>query len=162
MMSRYKATESERQELFWAKVDKSGDCWNWLAGCNANGYGRFSIGYPKKIMAHRWSYEQHYGPIPQGMQIDHICRNIKCVNPCHLRAVTDKQNKENVGVRADSTTGVRGVTWHKHSNKWRVQVSHNKVLYFGGLYRTIAEAEAAAITLRNSLFTHNDTDRKVS
>lgn len=53
-------------------------------------YGR--LPGKKMIMAHRHAYEQVFGPIPNGLVIDHLCRNGLCVNPEHLEAVTDKVN----------------------------------------------------------------------
>lgn len=79
------------EERFWAKVDKSGECWLWTGVTNAGGYGRFTIGY-SNIMAHRWSYENAVGPIPEGLQIDHLCSVKRCVNPEHLEAVTGRVN----------------------------------------------------------------------
>lgn len=87
---------------FWSKVDLSGSvpatrpglgsCWQWTAGCTAQGYGGF---HPRKnvlILAHRYAYEHTHGPIPEGLVIDHLCRNRKCCNPSHLEAVTNEEN----------------------------------------------------------------------
>jgi len=101
----------------------------------------------------------HKGEIPEGILIDHICHNISCVNPEHLRLATNKQNMENLsGPQRNNTSGVLGVYWHS-SGMWNVQVGHNRRRYSGGLFRDIAEAEAAAIALRTKLFTHNHIDR---
>ncbi len=81
----------ELTERFWAKVDKSDDCWLWTAGKSANGYGKFKAG-PKQVSAHRYAYEQCIGPIPSGLQIDHLCRVRHCVNPVHLEPVTCREN----------------------------------------------------------------------
>ena len=81
---------------FWSFVDKSGECWVWT-GWNNGRYPGFSVGRTK-LYAHRFSYELHKGPIPEGAVIDHTCRNKMCVNPAHLEAVT---NQENV-LRGDS------------------------------------------------------------
>jgi hypothetical protein len=69
-------------------------CWEWIAGRfgGPNGrYGSFSV---KKtpVLAHRMAYELFKGPIPPGLQIDHLCRNTICVNPDHLEAVTPRVN----------------------------------------------------------------------
>lgn len=79
-------------ERFWAKVVKGDDCWEWT-GCKTNGYGRFKF-EGKMVRAHRWSYEQAKGRIPDGLQIDHLCRNTSCVNPDHLEAVTAFENTQ--------------------------------------------------------------------
>jgi len=68
-----------------------GGCWLWTACKNQKGYGRFGIGN-KTYLAHRVSYEMHVGPIPAGLQIDHLCRNRMCVNPDHLEVVTTQEN----------------------------------------------------------------------
>lgn len=80
---------------FWSKVDKSGDCWIWTSTIS-NGYGCMNIGgmRPKgaQFMAHRISYTWTVGPIPEGMLLDHLCRNTLCVNPAHLEVVTHIEN----------------------------------------------------------------------
>lgn len=85
----HRRSEAER---FWEKVDKHGPtgCWLWTAFTH-DGYGRFrwrdGMG-----RAHRWAWEQAHGPIPEGLQIDHICRVRHCVNPAHLQLVTGREN----------------------------------------------------------------------
>lgn len=149
-------------QRFWAKVEKTGACWNWTAYRDAKGYGRFSpSGSP--VYAHRLSYEMEVGAIPEGLSVDHACRNRACVNPSHLRLTTAKQNNENhSGALRNSSSGVRGVYKCKRSGKWQAIVAHNGRAYYAGKFLTIAEAEAAVIAKRNELFTHNDLDRKAA
>lgn len=80
------------QQRFWSKVelDCNDKCWNWL-GHLRNGYGRFNLNN-LLVTAHRFSYELLVGQIPEGLQLDHLCRNRKCVNPKHLEPVTLKEN----------------------------------------------------------------------
>lgn len=85
------ANESKR---FWASIiRKTGGCWEWqgpTCGTN-NNYGRFHS-HGKKIMAHRFAYMELVGDIPNGYEIDHLCRNPSCVNPNHLEVVTRREN----------------------------------------------------------------------
>lgn len=70
-------------------------CIEWQAGTNHVGYGVFhpyTTTSNRKVYAHRWSYEQRHGPIPEGMHLDHLCRNTLCVNPDHLEAVPPAVN----------------------------------------------------------------------
>jgi hypothetical protein len=150
-------------ERFWAKVDKTTDCWLWMAGGDRKGYGTFWTG-DRFQKAHRFAYEQEKGPIPDNLQLDHLVTCPKnCVNPEHLRLATNKQNEENrAGAQSNNrSSGIRGVYWNKHRNKWYVQVQHNGKRYHNGYYALgqLVEAEAAVIALRNQLFTHNDLDR---
>lgn len=84
-------------ERFWAKVEKTSSCWLWTGTKNTDGYGRAYIrqgSQPKYrgYMAHRLSFVLAGGEIPDRYVLDHICRVRNCVNPEHLRAVTNKFN----------------------------------------------------------------------
>lgn len=68
-------------------------CWEWQGSCNAKGYGWFWAD-GKNHRAHRWAYEHYVGPVPEGLQLDHLCRNTKCVRPSHLEPVTGAVNEQ--------------------------------------------------------------------
>lgn len=79
------------EDRLWSKVDASGPCWEWTASLNYGGYGQFNV--DKKMRgAHRVVWELLVGPIADGLQLDHLCRNRKCVNPDHLEPVPQRQN----------------------------------------------------------------------
>lgn len=121
-------------EDFLSRVDTSGDCWAWTGGKYATGYG--CIG--RHGYAHRVSYELHVGPIPDGMIIDHRCRNRACVNPAHLRLATVSQNNSNRPARRGR---FKGVGWHRRAGAWRAYIAANGKSLHLGLFPT---EEAAA------------------
>ena len=73
------------------KINKTKTCWIWTGENTEKGYGRIYI-KGKKLAAHRYFYEQTFGPIPKGLEIDHKCRVRNCVNPKHLEAITHREN----------------------------------------------------------------------
>lgn len=93
-------------DRFWTKVVKHPDgCWEWRGAVLPNGYGVTKhTGERRNTYVHRFSYELAFGPIPEGMEIDHLCHDPalcqrawacphrRCVNPSHLRATTHREN----------------------------------------------------------------------
>lgn len=84
-------------EHFLSQIKLVSDCWWWTGAYTPNGYGKFYTGRnenKKRIFvgAHRYSYQIFKGSIPEGLVLDHLCRNKRCVNPRHLEPVTTKEN----------------------------------------------------------------------
>lgn len=86
-----KTPESDR---FWRRVEKTQTCWNWNGALNhgGKGYGRFRGDDGKWYLPHRWAYQQLVGVIPEGLTVDHLCKNTRCVRPDHLEAVSIREN----------------------------------------------------------------------
>lgn len=83
-------------ENIWKFVEPTGFCWLWSGSTTTNikytGYGR--LGFQRKIhFAHRRVYELLVGPIPEGHELDHLCKITCCVNPDHLEPVIPRENK---------------------------------------------------------------------
>lgn len=124
------------------------------------GYGLFRDNENRTVMAHRLAWTFTHGEIVTGLEIDHMCHTRGCVRPDHLRLVTRKQNNENLGgLRADNTSGFRGVHRCPRTRKWIARVKHQGQLYDLGAFDDIELAAEAARDKRNELFTHNDLDR---
>ena len=87
----YRRGQATSLQRFFAKVKIApGGCWEWQDSLR-DGYGRFNIGC-RRVSAHRFAYETFVGPIPDGLEPDHLCRNRSCVNPFHLEPVTRSVN----------------------------------------------------------------------
>jgi len=91
----------------WEKVDRTGDCWIWTHGLSLGGrYGALRVD-GRMQAAHRVSYEMARGPIPAGLELDHLCRNTRCVRPDHLEPVTHAENMSR-GIQAATVRNRRG------------------------------------------------------
>jgi hypothetical protein len=109
-------TERQVIRAFWKRVNKNGPlpldrpelgrCWLWMTGIKGDGYGAFTAN-GKSLLAHRFSYTILIGPIPDGLELDHLCRRTGCVNPSHLEPVTSLENTQR-GERATRTHCRRG------------------------------------------------------
>lgn len=153
--------DTKAQTRFWSHVDQSDEgCWDWKIAKDRDGYGHFKYD-GHTLTAHRVAYELAVGQIPEGMQVDHTCHQTGCCNPKHLRAATPKQNSENMaGAYRNNKSGYLGVSYHRKAGKWTARVSHQGKFHYGGMHATPEAAAKAAADIRNSLFTHNDADRR--
>lgn len=103
-------------ERFWPKVDASGDCWEWTGARNPEGYGRIGAGRrgSATLHAHRVAWELLVGPVPAHLELDHLCRNPRCVNPDHLEPVSRTEN-------------IRRGQWKQRNADWHRAYQFNRV-----------------------------------
>ena len=155
-------------ERFWEKVNKDGPipdyapqlgpCWLWTAHRNCYGYGQF---FPhaegvRQAMAHRWAYEASVGPIPPGLDLDHLCRVPSCVNPAHLEPVTRRENLRR-GVQGKGADRLRAKThcpaghpydaentWHNRGHRYCRECRRQKARVWKAAHREHVAAYAHA------------------
>lgn len=152
-------TVGDDNKRFWEKVNKTDTCWNWTAGKNGVGYGAIRI-QDKQQLAHRVSFEWHYGPIPAGSEVDHLCHNTACVNPSHLRLATSAINGQNrAGAYRNSKSGVRGVTWSKANQKWKAEAMVGGIRHNLGYFETLEEAESLIVEWRREHMPYSVMDQ---
>lgn len=104
-MSRNRGSLFDR---LWDRVLVGDGCWEWQGHTNRpDGYGRIDVVNRETYVVHRVVYVMLRGPIPDGLSLDHLCRNTRCVNPDHLEAVTHLVNVRR-GLRGGITHCIRG------------------------------------------------------
>jgi hypothetical protein len=94
---------------------------------------------------HRVVWEMHNGPIPEGLVVDHVNGNGLDNRIENLRLVTLSENQRNTKLRKDSTTGVRGIGWHKATQKWIATIRVNNKTFYLGVFSTLLDAVAARL-----------------
>ncbi len=129
---RYLIGHNRRKEGLPYEVD--GDCWIWQRGKNQKGYGRIHR-EGRKWLAHVWYYVQKHGPVPNGLQLDHLCKRRDCCNPAHLEPVTPSTNQRRGRMakltleQIDEVQNLRGVLSSRAVAK-RYGVSYQTVLKY--------------------------------
>ena len=129
------------------------------ANTDSNGYVNVKIdGTTHK--AHRLIWEYKYGPIPEGMQIDHIngVRNDNRIS--NLRLATRLENSQNKKRRTDNSSGATGVTYNKASGLWLARIGVDGERVYLGSFATKEEAEAARVEAKARLHVFNPTERE--
>lgn len=125
-------------ERFSEKVRAAANgCMEWTAYVGENGYGRFYVD-GRGALAHRWSYQFHVGSIPEGLVIDHLCRNTRCVNPDHLEPVTTAENVRRGSGPAIAVARYRAITRCPQGHPYT-----DENTYLGGRGRTCRTCKRA-------------------
>ena len=135
------------KERFEKKIsyEPMSGCWLWVGATYRNGYGEIGGGgkFGRTLLAHRVAWELSNGPIPTGLYIDHLCHNILCVNPSHLRLATPGENMHNSCIPITNKSGFKGVSWDSQRSKWAAYINKNRKCYNLGRFDTPEEAHAA-------------------
>lgn len=93
-------------------------CWEWLGSRDAFGYGRIRVGNTKSSLCHRAAYQTIVGPIPDGLFLDHLCRNPSCWRPDHLQPVTARENAHRSPLNQAAWKAKREITHCPHGHPY--------------------------------------------
>lgn len=140
------------EERFLPKVEKTATCWLWTGSLFRSGYGAFRYGGQMRV-AHRFAYGLLVGPVPEGLQLDHLCRVRRCVNPAHLEPVSQQVNMaRGIGATAINASKDRCVNGHKFTPENTYAVPATKAVPNGGrACRTCKRANDRAYKRRKAV-----------
>lgn len=122
-------------ERFWKKVSRTDDlfsCWEFRSSTYVGGYGVFVKSNEERVGAHRFSWELHFGPIPEGLWVLHRCDNPACVRPDHLFLGDHAANMADMAAKGRAMRGER----HNLSKLTEEQVRTIRRLYAAGISQT--------------------------
>lgn len=116
MIAYNKATKTNTPDKILSKVKITKGCWLWTGYIRKDGYGGTKVSQ-KHYMVHRYMYELCFGKVPEGLVLDHLCRNRACCNPNHLEPVTSLENirRGNAGHNKFNTHCKQGHEWTKEN-----------------------------------------------
>ena len=126
-------------KLFWKTGKRFGQEAGWL---NRWGYREVCV-EGRYYGVHRIVWEMHHGPIPDGMKVDHKSKEKRDNRIENLRLATRQENNRNVGVRRDNRLGMKGIGWHKASQRYRARITVDGKTRELGFFRTVEEARKA-------------------
>lgn len=133
-----------------------GECWVWQRSLDTHGYAQARINGRTQLV-HRVNYARAYGEVPP--QLDHRCRNRRCVNPAHLRPATNYENSQNLALAGRGRSGYRGVHWSAATNKWAVVVKANGRRHYLGVFADVEQAARVASAFRARNLPFSEADR---
>lgn len=134
------------EQRFWERVDKSGDCWDWLGSKNVGGYGQIRIKGTSKP-CHRVAWELTYGEIPEGLKVLHVvCDRPSCCNPAHLQIGTQADNVADMIAKNRAHKARGAQQWC--SKLTEEQVKEIKVLGRQGIFTRTAIANQYGVSVQ--------------
>jgi len=134
----------ERLEQKIVRVPESG-CWIWTGALHRNGYGHFKIPNSRShLLAHRGVYAIERGEIPEGMDLDHLCRVRCCVNPDHLEPVTRRENLRRGGVIDQLRARAAAANAATHCKRGHPMTPENTYVYPKSRHRACRICQLAA------------------
>jgi hypothetical protein len=127
-------------ERFWEKVSiqAPNQCWPYTGYRTQGGYGGFRVSTSRRTTAHRFAYELAFEPVPEGIQVMHICHNLLCCNPKHLVVGSPQENclHDSISgkIQTNSPFEIVGVHWRENRQVWvaiGIVDGVNTQLYYG-------------------------------
>ena len=144
-------TSAEEKVRALQVVNESG-CYGWTGRLTQGGYAKVDDESRKDVPAHRVAYEMAFGPIHEGLVVNHLCGTSHCTRADHLEAVTHRENVQyRPRLSRNNTSGYRGVTRTPHG-RWVAQVTHGGTVNYLGTYATAEEAAEVSRKFRAEHF----------